>query len=49
MMHIHRWSNWQDVKLGDEVKFSPPLMIYRQTITQQRRCSVCNMVKTRTT
>ena len=50
-MHIHQWSKWQDVKVGDEVQ---PLSVHaagfvlaRQVITQQRRCSLCNMVKTR--
>lgn len=52
-MHFHKWTNWQDVKLGDELRTrmppAPPMFVYRQVITQQRRCTVCNMVETRTT
>lgn len=49
-MHIHRWSKWEDVKLGDEVQCVPGTLLVsvRQVIRQQRRCSVCNLVKTRT-
>lgn len=47
MIHFHRWSKWQDVKLGDEPKIILPLIIWRQVITQQRRCSICNRVETR--
>lgn len=49
-MHIHKWSNWQDVDVvGEESKSSaiPGFVIFRQVIRQQRRCSVCNLVKTR--
>jgi hypothetical protein len=49
MMHIHQWSRWEDVKLGDKAKAAPglPVIVVRQVITQQRRCALCNMVKTR--
>lgn len=48
-MHIHKWSNWQDVNVDDEPKPSviPGITLFRQVIRQQRRCSVCNLVKTR--
>lgn len=50
-MHLHKFGKWQDVKVGDELKFPAgwPYPITRQTIKQQRRCSICNLVKTRST
>lgn len=51
-MHIfHKWSNWQDIKISDEAiaNCTPvPIIMTRQIIVQQKRCVVCNMVKTRT-
>lgn len=49
-MHFHQWSKWEDVKVGDASPRCPMpslVIIVRQVITQQRRCSICNMVKTR--
>jgi len=49
-MHVHRFGKWEDAKLGDEVQptsFHAGFLLVRQVITQQRRCSVCNIVKTR--
>jgi hypothetical protein len=50
MMHIHKWSAWQDVKVAEKVQPSehtPLMCVVREVIVQQRRCSVCNLVKTR--
>lgn len=47
-MHLHRWSNWEDVRVRVSDQAHPLLIVVRQVITQQRRCSVCNLVKTRT-
>ncbi len=50
MIHFHKWSNWQDVKIGDKVGptvHTGLFVLVRQVITQQRRCAVCNLVKTR--
>jgi hypothetical protein len=47
--HFHDFGKWEDVKLGEKAKSAPgiPVYILRQTITQQRRCCVCNLVQTR--
>jgi hypothetical protein len=47
--HLHNFSRWEDVKLGDECKSVPmvAVVVVRQVITQQRRCAICNLVQTR--
>lgn len=44
-MHIHNWGKWEDVKLDMAVHAG--IVVIRKVLTQQRRCSVCNLVKTR--
>lgn len=49
MIHFHRWSNWQDVRI-DEKFIAPPLWIFpftKEVLRQQRRCSICNRVETK--
>ncbi len=50
MCILHAWGKWEDVRIGKEYNVIP-LTIYgwtRETIRQQKRCSKCNLVKTRT-
>lgn len=51
MMHFHRWGKWEDVSVKDivdGVTINPSRTIFfKQIIVQQRRCSTCNLVKTR--
>lgn len=49
-MHIHRFEKWEDVKVEEVIPVPPmsPFIAPVQVIKQQRRCSVCNLVKTRT-
>lgn len=46
----HSFGKWEDVKVETEVSGVPgwPFPFVRQVIRQQRRCSRCNLVKTRT-
>lgn len=46
--HFHHWSKWEDVGTSceDEGLLSHP-RFYIERITQVRRCSVCNLAKTR--
>jgi hypothetical protein len=48
-MHIHKWSAWQDVKVAEKTRPDERVLVsvVREVIVQQRRCSVCNLVKTR--
>lgn len=51
MLHLHKWGPWEDVKVADRSEINPLMVMsvfmVRQVITQQRRCSVCNLVKTK--
>lgn len=51
--HFHNFGKWEDVKVGDQSRSSiselaeSGIILVRQVIEQQRRCSICNLVKTR--
>lgn len=47
-MHFHRWGRWEDVSISEKVDVVPGFVFVRQVIRQQQRCSICNLVKTRT-
>jgi len=50
MICFHKWTKWEDVNLSERlggVPMDAPYFIIRQVITQQRRCTKCNLVKTR--
>jgi hypothetical protein len=48
-MHIHNWGRWEDVKVDEkgDMAVHAGIVVIRKVLTQQRRCSVCNLVKTR--
>lgn len=51
MIHFHRWSKWEDVGEDAETRSVPMvagILLIRQRIRQKRRCSVCDLLETRT-
>jgi hypothetical protein len=48
--HLHCWGRWEDVAIHEKPKVYPYTLVLVKihTIKQQRRCSVCNLVQTRT-
>lgn len=47
--HFHNYGKWEDVALAEKIEgpFGWPYPFVRQVIRQQRRCSICNRVETK--